>query len=87
VTAARWSWLAAVGRLATVAMNLKTRNANRADKYHFGSENLGYPSQAPDRRETRDLAPFDLATESRIRAYDLTKLRVRDIVHRTQESA
>lgn len=30
---------------------------------------------------TRDLALFDLAIDSKLRACDLTKLRVRDIAH------
>ncbi len=30
---------------------------------------------------TRDLALFDLAIDSKLRAYDLTKLRVRDVAH------
>lgn len=29
----------------------------------------------------RDLAPFDLAIDSKLRACDLTKLRVRDVAH------
>lgn len=31
--------------------------------------------------ETRDLALFDLAIDSKLRACDLTKLRVRDVAH------
>ncbi|MFJ4048442.1 tyrosine-type recombinase/integrase [Pseudomonas hunanensis] len=32
-------------------------------------------------KETRDLALFDLAIDSKLRACDLTKLRVRDVAH------
>ncbi|EIK66590.1 hypothetical protein PflQ8_3517 [Pseudomonas fluorescens Q8r1-96] len=32
-------------------------------------------------KRTRDLALFDLAIDSKLRAYDLTNLRVRDIAH------
>ncbi|MNM65194.1 hypothetical protein D3C81_766240 [compost metagenome] len=32
-------------------------------------------------QDTRDLALFDLAIDSKLRACDLTKLRVRDVVH------
>jgi len=35
---------------------------------------------------TRDLALFDLAIDSKLRACDLTKLRVRDIAHGEHES-
>ncbi|MBI6917601.1 integrase [Pseudomonas monteilii] len=31
--------------------------------------------------ETRDLALFDLAIDSKLRACDLTKLRIRDVAH------
>lgn len=35
----------------------------------------------PIAEETRDLALFDLAIDSKLRACDLTKLRVRDVAH------
>ena len=36
---------------------------------------------------TRDLALFDLAIDSKLRACDLTKLRVRDVAHGEQVSS
>lgn len=38
-------------------------------------------------KRTRDLALFDLAIDSKLRACDLTKLRVRDIAHREHVSS
>lgn len=37
--------------------------------------------------KTRDLALFNLAIDSKLRACDLTKLRVRDIAHGAQVSS
>jgi len=42
---------------------------------------LGHQGKAPDCGENPDLALFDLAIDSKLRACDLTKLRVRDIAH------
>lgn len=38
-------------------------------------------------RNVRDLALFDLAIDSKLRAYDLTKLRVRDVAHGSHVAA
>ena len=43
--------------------------------------NLGHPDHASNARRTRDLALFNLAIDSKLRAGDLVCLRVRDVAH------
>lgn len=45
------------------------------------SEYLGHPGKTSTAEKTRDLALFNLAIDRKLRACDLTKLRVRDIAH------
>ena len=42
---------------------------------------LGHPSKASNCRKNPGFALFNLAIDSKLRACDLTKLRVRDVAH------
>ncbi len=53
----------------------RTENPAPAERY------LGHPSKASACRTNPDLALFDLAIDSKLRACDLTKLRVCDVAH------
>jgi len=58
-----------------------TRKIGRAENLTPTESYLGHPSKAFKCRRTGDLALFDLAIDSKLRACDLTTLRVRDTIH------
>ena len=55
--------------------------ACRAESSASSQRYLGYRVRLQLAEKTRDLALFNLAIDSKLRACDLTKLRVRDIAH------
>jgi integrase len=60
---------------------LEQRQTCRSEGAIQAQGNLGYPSEAQIFCRTRELALFDLGIDSKLRACDLLKLKVRDVSH------
>jgi integrase len=58
---------------------VEQEQADRAKVTAEAQGNLGHPNPSSAGRKTRDLAMFNLAIDSKLRACVLTKLRVRDV--------
>jgi hypothetical protein len=60
---------------------LEQRQARRTEVTAEAQGDLGCPHTAADRGRIRELALFDLAIDSKLRACDLVRLRVRGVAH------